>query len=89
MTPETVIDIGQQAMQVIISILALLLLPALGVGILISLLQAATQIHEVTMTFIPKLLTTFLVLIVGGPWMIHMLVNYTEKLISSIPTVIG
>jgi flagellar biosynthetic protein FliQ len=89
MTPEMVIDVGQQALQVVIAMLGLLLLPALGVGLIISMFQAATQINEVTLSFIPKLLITLLMLVIGGPWMLRVIINFTEKLISNIPSFIG
>ena len=89
MTPEMVIDVGQQALQVVIAMLGLLLLPALGVGLIISMFQAATQINEVTLSFIPKLLVTLLMLVIGGPWMLRVIINFTEKLIGNIPSMIG
>ncbi|HEY4732319.1 MAG TPA: flagellar biosynthetic protein FliQ [Gammaproteobacteria bacterium] len=70
-------------------ILALLLLPALGVGLLVSMFQAATQINEQTLSFIPKLFVVFIVLILGGPWILQVTVNYTRQLIMSIPDLIG
>ncbi len=89
MTPEMVIDVGQQALQVVIAMLGLLLLPALGVGLIISMFQAATQINEVTLSFIPKLLVTLLMIVLGGPWMLRVIINFTEKLFSKIPSLIG
>ena len=89
MTPEMVIDVGQQALQVVIAMLGLLLLPALGIGLLISMFQAATQINEVTLSFIPKLLVTLLMLVLGGPWMLRVIINFTEKLIGNIPSFLG
>lgn len=88
MTPETVIDIGQQALQVLIAMLALVLLPALGVGLLISMFQAATQINEVTLSFIPKLLVTLLMLVLGGPWLLRVILTFTQQLIGEIPGLI-
>ena len=89
MTPESIIAIGQNAIQVTLMILALLLLPALGVGLLVSMFQAATQINEQTLSFIPKLFVVFIVLILGGPWILQVTVNYTRQLIMSIPDLIG
>ena len=89
MTPEMVIDVGQQALQVVIAMLGLLLLPALGVGLIISMFQAATQINEVTLSFIPKLLVTLLMIVLGGPWMLRVIINFTEKLFGNIPSLIG
>ena len=65
------------------------LLVSLVVGLLVSVLQAATQINEMTLTFIPKLLAMFLVLVLAGPWMLNTLVEYTTRLFQSIPSVIG
>jgi flagellar biosynthetic protein FliQ len=89
MTPEAVVDIGQQALQVTIAMIAVLLLPALAVGLLISVFQAATQINEVTLSFIPKLLVTMFMLMIGGPWMLRVVLNFTEQLITDIPMMIG
>lgn len=89
MTPESIITIGQNALQVTLMIIALLLLPALGVGLLVSMFQAATQINEQTLSFIPKLFVVFLILIIGGPWIMQVTVNFTTELITSIPGLIG
>ena len=89
MTPEMVVTIGQQALEVTIMLSAPLLLSALITGLLVSIFQAATSINEMTLSFIPKLLVMFLVLIVGGPWMITYMVDYMQRLFSSIPTLVG
>jgi flagellar biosynthetic protein FliQ len=89
MTPDTILTISQQAMQIVLLLVAVVLLPALAVGLLVSLFQAATQINEMTLSFIPKLLVTIGVLMVGGPWMLRLLVDYTQNLIESIPGLIG
>ena len=89
MTPETVITIGQQALWVTMLIAAPLLLSALGVGLLIGMFQAATQINEMTLSFIPKLLVLVLALIVAGPWMLSVIVNYTRQLVEQIPSLIS
>jgi flagellar biosynthetic protein FliQ len=89
MTPDTVIDIGQQALQLTTMILGVLLLPALAVGLLISLFQAATQINEMTLSFIPKLLVTFLVLALAGPWILDVLLGFMTRLMADIPQLIG
>lgn len=89
MTPETVLDIGRGALELLIVIIMVLLLPALAVGLLVSVFQAATQINEQTMSFIPKLLVTFGVLLFGGPWLLNILVEYIDRLYSNIPNVIG
>lgn len=89
MTPDTVIDIGQNALVLLTMLLLLLLVPALIVGVLVSIFQAATQINEMTLSFIPKLLVTVLVLILGGPLMLRLLTDYTIRLFDQIPSLIG
>lgn len=89
MTPESVITIGQQAVEMTILVSAPLLLAALAVGLLVSIFQAATQINEMTLSFIPKLLVMFVVLVVAGPWMLNLLMDYTRRLFTSIPGLIG
>ncbi len=89
MTPQTVLTIGQQALEIMLIISAPLLLAALLVGLLISVLQAATQINEMTLSFIPKLIAMVAVLVIAGPWMLNMMIDYIRRLFESIPTVIG
>ena len=89
MTPETVTTIGQQALWVTMLISAPLLLSALAVGLLVGMFQAATQINEMTMSFIPKLLVLVLALVVAGPWMLGVIVNYTINLMQQIPSLIS
>jgi len=88
-TPEAVVTIGQQAVEMTLMISAPLLLSALVIGLVVSIFQAATQINEMTLSFIPKLLGIFLVLIFTGPWMINMLVDYIQRLYGNIPWMIG
>jgi flagellar biosynthetic protein FliQ len=89
MTPESVIIIGQQALVVTAMLAAPMLLAALAAGLLIGIFQAATQINEVTLSFIPKLLVLAAALYVGGGWMLKLLIGYSESLIKSIPQLIG
>jgi flagellar biosynthetic protein FliQ len=89
MTPEFVTTIGQQAMWVTMLIAAPLLLSALVVGLLVGMFQAATQINEMTLSFIPKLLVMVGALVVAGPWMLGVIVNYTRTLIEQIPALIS
>ncbi len=89
MTPEAVNTIGQQAIQLTLMISAPLLLVALVIGLVVSVFQAATQINEMTLSFIPKLLGIFLALILTGPWMINTMVDYIRNLFGSIPWMIG
>ena len=89
MTPESVITIGQQALVVTAMLAAPMLLAALAAGLLIGIFQAATQINEVTLSFIPKLLVLAAALYIGAGWMLKLMVGYSESLIKSIPTLIG
>ncbi|MBL1140489.1 MAG: flagellar biosynthesis protein FliQ [Proteobacteria bacterium] len=89
MTPGIIIQIGQLALYNLTILLLVLLVPALIVGVLISMFQAATQINEMTLSFIPKLLITLLVLALAGPWMLSLVTEYTLKLFESIPSLIG
>ncbi len=88
MTPETVTTIGQQALWTTMLIAAPLLLSALAVGLLVGIIQAATQINEITMSFIPKLLVIVAALIVAGPWMLSVIVNFTTQIFGQIPSII-
>jgi len=88
MTPESIVQIGQNALYVTIEIVGVLLVPALIVGLLVSVFQAATQINEVTLSFIPKLLITMLVIIIAGPWILRTLVIYTQRIFHDIPNLI-
>ena len=89
MTPETVTTIGQQALWVTMLIAAPMLISALAVGLLIGMIQAATQINEMTLSFIPKLLVLVMSLVVAGPWMLSVIINYTRQLIEQIPSLIS
>ncbi len=89
MTPSTVIDIGRQAVEITLLISAPLFIAALVTGLLISIFQAATQINESTLSFVPKLVIIFITLIVGGPWMITIMTDYMRRLFEAIPTLIG
>ena len=89
MTPEMVLDMVRQALEITILISAPLLLTALVTGLLVSVFQAATQINEMTLSFIPKLLAIFAVMVLAGPWMLSIMVDFTRRLIESIPGLIG
>ena len=89
MTPETVLAIAQQALELTVIVSAPMLGAALVTGLLVSLFQAATQINEMTLSFIPKLLVLVLVLVLAGPWMLSTMLDYMRRLFSSIPTLIG
>ncbi|ROU01761.1 flagellar biosynthetic protein FliQ [Marinobacter sp. R17] len=89
MTPETVIDIMRQALWLIVLLSAIIIGPGLIVGLIVSTFQAATQINEQTLSFLPRLLVTLLSIIVFGPWMLHQLMDHAERLITNIPYLIG
>ena len=89
MTPEVVLDVGREALWVIALLSAPLLLSALAVGLLVGMIQAATQIQEMTLTFIPKLIVLALTLLVAGSWMLNLIVDFSTVLIQSIPELIG
>jgi flagellar biosynthesis protein FliQ len=89
MTPETVMDLAHNALWVTVLVAAPLLLVALAAGLVIGMLQAATQVHEQTLSFIPKLLLLVVTLFTAGPWMLRVLTEFTRELYTSIPTVIG
>ncbi len=88
MTPDMVIDIGQRVMEVTTILAGIVLLPALGVGLLVAMFQAVTQINEMTLTFIPKLIAVAVVMTLAGPWMLGLLMDFTTELISSIPLLV-
>jgi flagellar biosynthetic protein FliQ len=89
MTPETVMSLGQQALTLTVMIAAPMLLSALAVGLLVGMIQAATQINEMTLSFIPKLLILVLAIALGGPWMMRTMLSFTRQLYHSIPSLIG
>lgn len=89
MTPETVMEIGRQALQMTLILSGPPLLAALVTGLIISIFQAATQINEQTLSFIPKLVVMFITLLVAGPWMLDMMVDYIRRLFESILQMIG
>jgi flagellar biosynthetic protein FliQ len=85
MTPETVMTMGRQAMEVTLLVAAPLLLVALVIGLVVSIFQAATQINETTLSFIPKLVGVFVALVVAGPWMLSVLTDYMRQILTGIP----
>ncbi|MAA76348.1 MAG: flagellar biosynthetic protein FliQ [Salinisphaeraceae bacterium] len=89
MSPDFVITLGEDALQLSLLLGAPLLGTALVVGLLIGIFQAATQINEMTLSFIPKLLAMALALGVSGPWMLRLLIDYTQQLVLSIPGALG
>lgn len=89
MTPETVLTIAREALTVTTLLAAPLLLVALVTGVLVGILQAATQINEMTLSFIPKMLALMLTLLITGPWMLQLITSYTRTLFTSIPGLLG
>ena len=89
MSPESVLSLIQQGLELTILLSAPLLLAALGTGLVVSIFQAATQINETTLSFIPKLIVMAVVLVATGPWMLNLLVDYTRRLFQELPWMIG
>ncbi|ERS12636.1 flagellar biosynthesis protein FliQ [Marinobacter sp. EN3] len=89
MTPETVIDILREALWLIVLLSAVIIGPGLAIGLVVSTFQAATQINEQTLSFLPRLLITLIVIIAAGPWMLTTLLDHANRLISRIPYLIG
>ena len=89
MTPELVLTIAREALTVTVLLATPLLLAALVTGVVVGILQAATQINEMTLSFIPKLLALVVTLLVTGPWMLQLLTSYTKNLFQTIPGMLG
>jgi flagellar biosynthetic protein FliQ len=89
MTPTTVVDIGRHAVETLFIVSAPMLGAALITGLIVSIFQAATQVNEMTLSFIPKLIAVFVVLVIGGPWMITIMTDYMRRLYASIPSLLG
>lgn len=89
MTPESTLDVFQYTVQLILIMVSTILIPALVVGLVVSMFQAATQINEMTLSFVPKLLVAVLTLMVSGPWLLRLIVDYTQRLFHEIPILLG
>ena len=89
MDPQQGLTISRDGLLILLTVCAPILLVVLAVGIIVSVFQAATQIHESTLSFVPKLLAAFATLAVAGPWMLSTLVDYIQQVLQSIPTVVG
>ncbi len=87
LTPESVVHIGRKAVETILLASAPMLIAALVVGLIISIFQAATQINEQTMTFIPKIVAVFITLLIFGPWIMNLLITFTTGIIADIAVV--
>lgn len=89
MTPESVMTLGRHAIEITLMVAAPLLLIALAIGLIVSIFQAATQINEQTLTFIPKLIGIFVALIVAGPWMLTVMLDYMRETFTNIPLLVS
>jgi len=89
LTPEFVVDLGQSAVRTVLLVSAPMLLSGLLIGLMVSIFQAATQINEQTMTFIPKIVAVLLSLIIAAPWIIQVMISFTQNVFQAIPTVGG
>ncbi len=89
MESQQVLTIGQQGLYILLMVSAPVLLSVLVIGLLVSIFQAATQIHEATLSFVPKVVGCVAVLAVAGPWMLTTLVEYIQRTLQSIPTLAG
>jgi flagellar biosynthesis protein FliQ len=89
MSPETVMTVGSRALEITLMLAAPMLLVALVTGLIVGAFQAATQINEMTLSFIPKLIAISVALMVAGPWMLKILVGYTRELFESIPSLLN
>ena len=89
MTPESVMSLGRHAMEITLMVAAPMLLVALVVGLIVSVFQAATQINETTLSFIPKLVGIFIALIVAGPWMLSVMLDYMREVFTNLSSLIS
>lgn len=89
MTPEMIIDLMRSALYITMIMVAVIIVPSLIVGLIVSMFQAATQINEQTLSFLPRFMVTFVVLSIAGPWLGNVVFEFTERLILDIPTMIG
>lgn len=89
MTPDVAVNIWREAMWLIVLLVAVIVMPSLLIGLVISTFQAATQINEQTLSFLPRLLTTLIVIIITGPWLLRRIMEFTEQLVYSIPLLVG
>ena len=89
MNPQQVLDAGQQGLMLMLLVSAPILIVVLVVGLLVSIFQAATQINEATLSFVPKIVAAVLVLAFAGPWMLRTLVDYLQRTLQAIPGAVG
>ena len=89
MSPEVFVDILRDALFLVILLVSTIIVPSLIVGLIVAVFQAATSINEQTLSFLPRLIVTLLALIVGGHWLVQKLMDYTIRLVNSIPSVVS
>ena len=89
MVSQQVFTFGQQGLTLLLMVAAPLLLTVLVVGLVVSIFQAATQINEVTLSFVPKMVAAVVTLTIAGPWMLSTLVEYIQRTLQAIPSVVG
>jgi len=89
MVSDQVVDMFRQGVFIAIMMILVLVMPGLIVGFLVAMFQAATQINESSLSFVPKILVTLLAIVLAGPWLVGLIVTYTERLFTDIPSVIG
>ena len=89
MNSTAVISMVREALELTLLVSAPLLLTALAVGLVVSVFQAATQINEMTLSFIPKLLGVFIAIVISGPWILQLMVDYTQRIFTNIPLMVG
>ncbi len=89
MTPESVMTLGRHAMEITLMVAAPMLLVALIIGLIVSIFQAATQINEATLSFIPKLVGIFVAIVVAGPWMLSVMLDYMRQVFTGNPNLVG
>ncbi|MCU0990082.1 MAG: flagellar biosynthesis protein FliQ [Xanthomonadales bacterium] len=89
MSPASVVELGRQAVEVMLLVSAPMFLAALVTGLVVSVFQAATQINEMTLSFVPKLIAIFVTLVLAGPWMLTVMTDFMRRLLESIPGAIG
>ena len=89
MEAQQVLTIGQQGLTMLLMVSAPVLLVVLAVGLVVSIFQAATQINEATLSFVPKVVAAVVVLAIAGPWMLTSLVEYIQRTLQAIPSAVG
>tara|TARA_R110002072_G_scaffold31735_18_gene97740 strand:- start:58332 stop:58601 length:270 start_codon:yes stop_codon:yes gene_type:complete len=89
MTPEVIIDVFKDALMLVVLMVTVIVIPSLMVGLIVSMFQAATQINEQTLSFLPRLLVTLGTIMVLGPWLITLLIEHATRLVTNIPFLIG